>query len=130
VVEHVSADNTSKIYHQNIRGIRNKTAEIINSLLPELPQILCITEHHLKEFELERTPLEHYNLGAKFSRENLEDGGASIFVHESLSFFNINLKNLAKNKILRYAQLKSIYQLQLFVCYLFTGLLMGISYSL
>jgi hypothetical protein len=57
---------------QNIRGLRNKRTEIINSLLPELPHILCITEHHLKELELERTPLEHYNLGAKFCRENLK----------------------------------------------------------
>jgi hypothetical protein len=101
VAEHVSADNTFKIYHQNIRGIRNKTTEIINSLLPELPQILCITEHNLKELELERTLLEHYKLGAKFCRENLKDGGASIFVHESLSFFNINLQEFSKEQDLQ-----------------------------
>jgi hypothetical protein len=89
-VEHDSADDTFKICHQNIRGLRNKKIEKINSSLPELSQILCITEHHLKDLELERT-LEHYRLGAKFCRENLKDGGASIFVHESLSFSNINL---------------------------------------
>jgi exonuclease III len=43
---------------------------------------------------LERTPLEYYNLGAKFCRSNLKNGGACIFVHESLNFSNINLQEL------------------------------------
>jgi exonuclease III len=97
-VGHVSAADTFMIYHQNIRGLRNKRIEILNSLLQELPQILCITEHHLKEFKLERTLLEHYNLGAMFCRKNLKDGGASIFVHESLSFANINLHEFSKEQ--------------------------------
>jgi hypothetical protein len=71
----VSADDALKIYHQNIRGLRNKTTELINSLPPEFPQILCITEHHLKEPEVERTPLIHYNLEAKFYGENLKHRG-------------------------------------------------------
>jgi hypothetical protein len=48
-------------------------------------------EHHLKERELERTAKEHYNLVAKFYRQNLKDGGVSIFIHESLNFTNINV---------------------------------------
>lgn len=105
----VSADNAFKIYHQNIKGLRNKTIELINSLLPELPQIrvLCITEHHLRELELERTPLAvHYNFGAKFYRENLKNGGASIFVHESLSFFNINLQEFSKEQDIEVCKIK------------------------
>jgi hypothetical protein len=62
---------------------------------------------------LERTPLENYNLGAKFCREILKGSGASIFVLELQGF--INVKNLAKNRILRYVQLKFIYQPQLFM---------------
>jgi exonuclease III len=102
----VSADDALEIYHQNISGLRNKTTELINSLPPELPQILCITEHHLKEPELERTPLIYYNFGAKFCRENIKDGGASIFVHESLSFLNINLQEFSKEQDIEVCAIK------------------------
>jgi hypothetical protein len=37
-----------EIYHQNIRAIRKKTNELISHLRPNLPQILCLTKHHLK----------------------------------------------------------------------------------
>jgi hypothetical protein len=67
-------------------------------LLPELPQILCITKHHLKEHELERISINHYNLGAKFCRKNLKDGGVSIFVHKSLNFSNINIQEFGKEQ--------------------------------
>jgi hypothetical protein len=45
--------------HKNIRAIRDKTDELINCLLPELPQLLCIMEHHLREYEWERIAIEH-----------------------------------------------------------------------
>jgi hypothetical protein len=105
-IVHGSVDNIFKVYHQNIRGIRNKTNEIINSLLPELPKILCITEHHLKEHELERISIDHYNLGAKFCRKNLKDGGVSIFVHESLNFFNINIQEFGKEQDIEVCEIK------------------------
>jgi len=39
-----------KIFHQNIRGLRNKIDELIMHLSECIPQVLCFTEHHLKEF--------------------------------------------------------------------------------
>jgi len=39
-----------KIFHQNIRGLRNKIDELILHLLDCVPQVLCFTEHHLKEY--------------------------------------------------------------------------------
>ena len=90
------ADDNIMIYHQNIRGLRNKRTEMLNSLLPDLPHILCITEHHLREFELESSPIEHYKLGAKFCREKLKDGGTCIFIHEFISFITVNLQKFCK----------------------------------
>jgi hypothetical protein len=66
---HVSVDNILNVFHQNIRAVRDITNELISSLLPELPQILCTTEHHLKEHELERISIDRYNLGAKFCKK-------------------------------------------------------------
>jgi hypothetical protein len=35
------------IYHQNVRGLGNKIGEFEAHILPLLPQVICITEHHL-----------------------------------------------------------------------------------
>jgi hypothetical protein len=38
-------EKTFSLFHQNIRGFRDKNNELLGSLLPELPHILCLTEH-------------------------------------------------------------------------------------
>jgi hypothetical protein len=80
------------VFHQNIRGLRNKTNELLDSVLPKLPHVMCVTEHHSEEQELETLSVDHYNLGAKFCRQMKKHGGTGIFVHESLSFTNIDLQ--------------------------------------
>jgi hypothetical protein len=37
-----------KIYHQNIRGLRCKTNELIGHFHPDFPQLLCFAEHHMQ----------------------------------------------------------------------------------
>jgi hypothetical protein len=61
-------------------------------VVPKIPHLVCLTQHHLKEQEIETLSTDHYILGAKFCRENLKHGGTGIFVHESLPFTNINLQ--------------------------------------
>jgi hypothetical protein len=51
-----------RVFHQNIRGLRNKTNELISSMHSNLPHILCLTEHHMKQLELEHIHIENYNL--------------------------------------------------------------------
>jgi hypothetical protein len=58
--------------------IKKKTAELINSLFPKFPHILCFPEHHLKQIELEQINLE---LHAAYRRKSLLKGGVCIFVH-------------------------------------------------
>ena len=36
------------VFHQNIRGLRNKTNELLDSVLPQLPHVVCLTEQHSK----------------------------------------------------------------------------------
>jgi predicted nucleotide-binding protein (sugar kinase/HSP70/actin superfamily) len=45
------------IYQQNIQGISKKTDELLISLYHNKPQIICLTEHHLKAEEI-----NHINL--------------------------------------------------------------------
>jgi hypothetical protein len=35
-----------RIYHQNIRGLSNKTDELLSQWVSKSPHILCLTEHH------------------------------------------------------------------------------------
>jgi len=57
--------NLFKIFHQNIRGLKSKVDELPNSLLPDYPNILCLTEHHLKNFEIDNLPIDRFKLGSK-----------------------------------------------------------------
>jgi hypothetical protein len=61
-------------------------------VLPKLPHVVCLTENHSKEQEIETLSIDHYILGAKFCRQSLKHEGTGIFVHESLAFTNIDLQ--------------------------------------
>jgi exonuclease III len=62
-------NHLNRIYHQNIRGIRGKINEFMIHLSKMTLDIICLTEHHLNELELEVTRLPDYKLGAKFCRK-------------------------------------------------------------
>jgi hypothetical protein len=72
--------NSLIIFHQNICGLRKKTDELISSVLPNFPHILCFSEHHLKQFELDEISIDNYRLSAKYCRQFV---GVCIFVHKS-----------------------------------------------
>jgi hypothetical protein len=64
----ISTENL-KIFHQNIRGLRNKIEELITHLSNCVPHVLlCFTEHDLKEFEINNTHINYYNLSASYCR--------------------------------------------------------------
>ena len=65
---------------------------------PDFPQVLCLTEHHLKQFKTDFLYMDQYKLGAKFCRESLKSGGVSIFVHDTLQYTNINLGEFCKEQ--------------------------------
>jgi exonuclease III len=80
-----------KIFHQNIRGLRNKIDELSIRFSNCAPQVLCFTEHHLKEYEINITSINCYNLGAFYCRKAQKAGRVGIFVHNTLSYTPIDL---------------------------------------
>jgi exonuclease III len=60
-------------------------------VLPNLPHVVCLTQHHCKEQEILTLSKYHYILGAKFCRQSLKHEGTGIFVHESLALTNTDL---------------------------------------
>jgi hypothetical protein len=94
------------VFHQNISGLRDKTSELLGSILTKLPHVVCLTEHHLREQETENLSITHYTLGAKFCRQKLKHGGTGIFVHESLTFTNIDLQNFCTEQDIEICAIK------------------------
>jgi hypothetical protein len=70
------------IFHQNIRGLYNKMDGLLNFWTTEFPHRLCLSEHHLRDHEINSACIEYYKLGAKYCRKSRKYGGVSIFVHE------------------------------------------------
>jgi hypothetical protein len=74
------------IFHQNICGLKGKINEIISTLHPRSPHLLCLSEHHLEYSDLCHTHIEHYNLGAEYCRKSIKQGGVCIFIHDSINY--------------------------------------------
>jgi hypothetical protein len=99
-------NNTLNIYHQNICGLKEKTDELINSLYPLIPHLLCISEHHRVYSDLCHTCINHYNLGAQYCRKTLRQGGVCIFVHDSINYTSVNLNCFCKEQDLKACAVK------------------------
>jgi hypothetical protein len=94
------------IFYQNICGLRRKTDKSINSLFPKFPHILCFSEHHLKQTELEQVNLEGYKLGVAYCRKSLLKGGVCIFVHKKYNYSNGDLSKYCKGNDIKACTLK------------------------
>jgi len=60
------------VYHQNVRGLLNKSEELIRLLSPDFPQVLCLSEHRLKHTEIDFMYTDQYKLGGNLCRESLK----------------------------------------------------------
>jgi hypothetical protein len=110
--DHYNINNYSKnnykclLDYQNITGLRNKSSL---SLSRNLPEILCFTEHHLTNAEMDSMYIAQYNLSGKFCRTSHKFGGVCIFIQENSPFSKINL-NYVRTKIWEYVLLSYVYE--------------------
>jgi hypothetical protein len=72
--------------------LRNKYNKLYCHLSHDHPHIICMWEHHLKDFELQLIHLSDYTLGAKYYRKYFQKGGVGIFVYSKLKYNTINLE--------------------------------------
>ena len=55
------ADSTwLTVFHQNIRGRRFILKELVCHLSHDLPQILCLKEHHLTNLEIQTLNIDNF----------------------------------------------------------------------
>jgi len=94
------------IFHQNIRGLYNKVYELLNLWTIEFPHILCLTEHHLCDHQINSTYVKCYTLRAKYCRKSRKCGGVSIFVREGLLFSTVELDGFCRDQDLEVCAVK------------------------
>ena len=103
---HQASNNILSVFHQNIRGLRYKTDELLSALYPDFPHVLCLTEHHMDTLDFDLVTIDHFNLGAVYCRNTLSKGGVCIFVHNSLNFSNINLDRFCIDQTIEICAIK------------------------
>ena len=97
-----------KVYHQNVRGLGMKSGEILGHLHPDYPQVLCVTEHHLKKLKIKRKIIEDSNLGTYYCREQYEKGIA-IYIHKSIQCTKVGIDTYCKEKDIEICVIKFTY---------------------
>jgi len=95
-----------KMYHQNIRGLRCKSNELISHLQQILPLILCLTEHHAHREEPQQIFMDEYKLAAYFCRMLYAKGGVCMYVHKSLEAVSVDIESYCKEKDLESCAIK------------------------
>jgi hypothetical protein len=108
-------DNTLTLFHQNIRGLSNKSEEVIFLMDEELnPNVMCFTEHHIPELSPGFINLENYILGASFSRR-YQKGGVCVFLCRKICLLTVLIfLNFVKKKILNYVLYKWNHRTKIF----------------
>jgi len=98
-----------KVYYQNIRGLGMKSDEILDHFYPDYPQVLCLTEHHLKKFKIKYKIIENYNLGTYYCREKYEKGGVAIYIHKGIQCTKVSINTYCKEKDIEICVIKFTY---------------------
>ena len=86
------------IFHQSIRGITHKREELLFSLSEINPQVLCITEHHLRPEKINLINLGQYTVGAHYCRRHFRQDGVAIFTLNNIVFDVIDLNQFCRGK--------------------------------
>jgi hypothetical protein len=86
------------IFHQNIRGLRNKTNEILCHFGSESLHFLYLAEYHLSGLEIHTIHIDGYTLGAYYCRNQWQKRGVCIFVKNVINYLVLNVENCSTDK--------------------------------
>jgi len=80
------------ILHQNIQSMRNKLLEldIVLKLRVQNIDVVCLTEHWIKEDYLTTIQIDQYKLVSHFGRKNHNHGGSCIYVKKNIRTKDVN----------------------------------------
>jgi exonuclease III len=119
----LASNNNNKdnliINHQIIKGISNKVDELPNLWTMRLPHILCYSQHHQKDTEIDCISINSYKLGSCYFRKPCKNGGVCILVHDSLQYTPINLNKFCMDQEIEVCAIK-LHQYPSNICILST----------
>jgi hypothetical protein len=90
------------IIHQNVQSINNKLLELNVILQTELEkvEVLCLSEHWLREEYIKLISIEEFKLTSNFSRSESIHGGTCIYVKHYLQTREVNyFKGISKERL-------------------------------
>jgi hypothetical protein len=104
--------NSLNIFHQNLRGLRNK--RWINTFFCNRwlkPHVFCLSKHHMVEQDLLHLTLDSYLLVSSFCRHNLQRGDVCVFLLRKISVSTKHILYACKEQDLeiRACDLKYLY---------------------
>ena len=86
-----------------------KSGEILGHLYPDYPQVLCLTQHHLRKPQIKHKTIENYNSGTYYCRENYEKGRVAIYIHQSKQGSKVSIDTYCKKKDVEICAIKFTY---------------------
>ena len=89
------------VFHQNVQSINNKLLELDVILQTELEKvdILCLSEHWLREEYIKLISINEFKLASNFSRSESSHGGTCMYVKHYLQTKEVNyLNGMSKEK--------------------------------
>jgi exonuclease III len=89
------------IFHQNVQSIKIKLLELNVILQTELEEVevLCLSEHWMREEYIKFISIDEFKLTSNFSRSKSIHGGSCIYVKHYLQTREVNyIKGISKEK--------------------------------
>ena len=94
--------NLFKVFHQNIRGLKSKADELSTSPFPNYPHIICLTEHHRRDCEINMIPIDRFKLGSEFCRWEYKMEEYAFIFMKILIILPFHRTATVRKKTLRY----------------------------
>jgi hypothetical protein len=109
-----------KIFHQNIRGLKDKHDELICSLnsFNINPHLLCISEYYTIEHNLSTISQENYKLAVNFSHVKYQGGGMCILLGMTYPVLLLPFPNYMKKHFITLC-ITSFYRRYQYNCYMY-----------
>lgn len=85
--------------HQNMCSIKNKKIQLESQLVLTQPNIVCLSEHWLRQDEISSCHFQNYTLASHYCRNTTSGGGVCIYVKDNLTFKVINIEKWCQDKV-------------------------------
>lgn len=95
-----------RIMHQNVRGLLSKASQIEVLLDLYSPSILFLSEHFLRQTELDAFHVPGYTVASSYCRSKIKKGGVAILTRDLLDYSVIDVSDFCIESICELAAIK------------------------